>query len=192
MATRCNLPGCKPEKTGNSAKSEKPGSVGKSTLPGVEVAGFEPAAFWSRIREFVFSPVNSAFCPVLPAFYHSEPCFSGNVRFCHAVFKVDILPFRLILKVQFGVATRSVAASPWPCLAVWSYFWFVVWFHAHFYGQISERFIILRLADRTMFQECVQQLLLPEVEITLLFLGNHRFVFRHFALSFTIITGMSL
>ena len=50
MATRCNLAGCKPEKTGTFAKNGKPGSVGKSTLPGVEVAGFEPAAFWSRTK----------------------------------------------------------------------------------------------------------------------------------------------
>ena len=134
----------------------------------VEVAGFEPAAFWSRIREFVFSPANSAFCPVLPAFYHSKSCFSGNVRFCHAGFKVDILPFRLILKVQFWVATRVVAAFPWPCLAVWSNFWLAVWFHAHLLRQISKRFIVLCLADRTMLQECVQRVLMLEVEVTLL------------------------
>ena len=38
-------PGKKPK----TSEKRKPGSVGKSTLPGVEVAGFEPAAFWSRI-----------------------------------------------------------------------------------------------------------------------------------------------
>ena len=41
---------CKPEKYHKSREKEKPGSVGKPTLPGVEVAGFEPAAFWSRTK----------------------------------------------------------------------------------------------------------------------------------------------
>ena len=41
---------CKPEKNRNHRENKKPGSVGKSTLPGVEVAGFEPAAFWSRTK----------------------------------------------------------------------------------------------------------------------------------------------
>ena len=50
LPPRCNLAGCKPEKYHNSREKEKPGSVGKSTLPGVEVAGFEPAAFWSRTK----------------------------------------------------------------------------------------------------------------------------------------------
>ena len=50
LPLRCNPGGCKPEKTGKSAKNGKPGNAGKSTLPGVEVAGFEPAAFWSRTK----------------------------------------------------------------------------------------------------------------------------------------------
>ena len=50
LPARCSLAGCFSEKTGKSAKKAKPGSVGKSTLPGVEVAGFEPAAFWSRTK----------------------------------------------------------------------------------------------------------------------------------------------
>ena len=135
---RCNPAGCKPEKTGTFAKNRKPGSVGKSTLPGVEVAGFEPAAFWSRIREFVFLPANSAFCPVLLVFYHSKPCFSGNVRFCHADYKVDILPFRLILKAQIGVQPGRLQHPPGCALLVWSNFWLSVWFHAHLLGQITE------------------------------------------------------
>ena len=50
LLLRCNPGGCKAEKTGKSAKNRKPGSVDFSTLPGVEVAGFEPAAFWSRTK----------------------------------------------------------------------------------------------------------------------------------------------
>ena len=35
---------------------------------------------------------------------------------------------------------------------------------------------MLRLADRTMLQKCGQLLLLPEIEITLLFFGSHEFI----------------
>ena len=38
------------KKAENLPEKAKPGSEGKSTLPGVEVAGFEPAAFWSRTK----------------------------------------------------------------------------------------------------------------------------------------------
>ena len=51
---------------------------------------------------------------------------------------------------------------------------------------------MLSLADRAMLQERGQQFLLPKVEVTLLLLCSLGFVFRHFALSFTIIIGMSL
>ena len=89
--------------------------------------------------------------------------------------------------MQSLVVTVQVAAFPWPCLAVWLTFGFTVWLHPHLLGQISEGFIILRTADRAVFQKRVQQFLLPQIEITFLFFGIHRFVFHHFALSFTII-----
>ena len=47
---------------------------------------------------------------------------------------------------------------------------------------------MLRLADRAVLQERGQQFLLPEVKVTLLLLCSLGFVFRHFALSFTLIT----
>ena len=50
LPPRCNRRGCEAEKTALFRSNKKPGSVGKSTLPGVEVAGFEPAAFWSRTK----------------------------------------------------------------------------------------------------------------------------------------------
>ena len=78
------------------------------------------------------------------------------------------------------------------CLAVWSIVWLTAWLHPHLQGQIPERFIVLRLADRAVLQERGQQFLLPKVEVTLLLLCSLGFVFRHFALSFTLITGMSL
>ncbi len=72
LPPRCNRGGCEAEKTGNSRGNKKPGSVGKSTLPGVEVAGFEPAAFWSRTKDLVgFS-----------AYFRFLPGFAVSSRFC--------------------------------------------------------------------------------------------------------------
>ena len=38
------------KKAENPPEKAKPGKLYKSSLPGVEVAGFEPAAFWSRTK----------------------------------------------------------------------------------------------------------------------------------------------
>ena len=43
---------------------------------------------------------------------NEKPRISENFRFFHAIFKVDILPFRLILKVQFGVQPGRLQHSP--------------------------------------------------------------------------------
>ena len=72
---RCNPAGCKPEKTGTFAKNRKPGSVGKSTLPGVEVAGFDTVRSmvarnpWSGFR----SPFRANKLGAFPASPDSPP-----------------------------------------------------------------------------------------------------------------------
>ena len=136
-------------------------------------------------RPFPEISVNCRFFPFLPAY---SACF-WKFR---SSFILDIRPFLHFEKCNPWLQPPRLQHPPWPCLAAWSNFWFVVWFHAHLHGQISERLVVLRAADRAMLQERVQQLLLSEIEVTLLFLGIHRFVFHHFALSFTIITGMYL
>ena len=84
-ATRCNPAGCKPEKNRNHRENKKPGSVGKSTLPGVEVAGFEPAAFWSRTKD---SAAFSGSFRILPEFARYFLFFSGFCRLfpCFSVY----------------------------------------------------------------------------------------------------------
>ena len=46
----CNPRGCKPEKTAVYRGKQKPGKPYSMGLPGVEMTGFEPAAFWSRTK----------------------------------------------------------------------------------------------------------------------------------------------
>ena len=63
-----------------------------------------------------------------------------------------------------------------PCLLVNR------WLHLHLLGLISERFIMLRLTDRAMFQERGQQFLLPEEEVMLLLLFRFSFTYWYFFL----------
>ena len=49
---------------------------------------------------------------IFPRLCNEKPRISENFRFFHAIFKVDILPFRLILKVQFGVQPGRLQHSP--------------------------------------------------------------------------------
>ena len=62
----------------------------------------------------------------------------------------------------------------------------------YLHGQISERSIMLRQADRAMLKGHVRSFLPPRTEAAFLFLRGHRFVYHHFALPYTIITGLSL
>ena len=51
---------------------------------------------------------------IFPRLCNEKPRISENFRFFHAIFKVDILPFRLILKVQFGVQPGRLQHSVQP------------------------------------------------------------------------------
>ena len=50
VVTVYNAESCKSEKPRNNFPKLKTGEHCKSILSGVEVAGFEPAAFWSRTK----------------------------------------------------------------------------------------------------------------------------------------------
>ena len=49
---------------------------------------------------------------IFPRLCNEKPRISENFRFFHAIFKVDILPFRLILKVQFTLQPGRLQHPP--------------------------------------------------------------------------------
>ena len=77
IVTVYNAESCKSVKLRNNFPKLKTGEYCRSILSGVEVAGFEPAAFWSRIRER--SGFSDSFCkfPQTAGFF---PLFSGFFR----------------------------------------------------------------------------------------------------------------
>ena len=83
-----------------------------SALPTGETLPSFAAAFWSRIRGFGFPTEQCEFSPFSPGCAMKSPEFPKISGFFHAIFKVGILPFRLILKVQFGVQPGRLQHSP--------------------------------------------------------------------------------
>ena len=136
-------------------------------------------------RFFRFFPLPSGICRLLRFFPSISAYFQTGLN---RSFAISLHFHRFDRPLQ----PPGLQHEDTTCLAVWSTVWFIAWLHPHLLGQISERFIMLRLADRAMLQERGQQFLLPEIEVTLLLLCSLGFFFRHFALSFTLITGMSL
>ena len=70
-----------------------------------------PRPFGPEFEDLDFRPSNANFRH-FPRLCNEKPRISENFRFFHAIFKVDILPFRLILKVQFGVQPGRLQHSP--------------------------------------------------------------------------------
>ena len=75
VVTVYNAESCKSVKLRNNSPKLKTGEHCRSILSGVEVAGFEPAAFWSRIRGFGFPTEQCEFSPFSPGCAMKSPEF---------------------------------------------------------------------------------------------------------------------
>ena len=92
-------------------KSKTPGAL-IFNVPGSRSGGIRTRGLLVPNSRIWISDRAMRIFAIFPRLCNEKPRISENFRFFHAIFKVDILPFRLILKVQFGVQPGRLQHSP--------------------------------------------------------------------------------
>ena len=158
VVTIYNAKSCKSVKLRNNLPKLKTGEHCRSILSGVEVAGFEPAAFWSRIKDFVRY---SGFCWKLPIFrviqtfsLHFIPAkylISANYKVanplcnlqgCSIHIHTRSTNHRVFITMPVHKLRRTIDASIQPCN------------HAMVYLRIRKKLLIMKRFKHRAFQQC--------------------------------------